>query len=47
MHGLGVGGEGGTLKRTSNEIKDLTTSESLIMMLAHGFPFDPLFYFQF
>jgi hypothetical protein len=34
-----VWGGGGTVKRTSNEIKDLTTSELQIMMLAHGFPF--------
>jgi hypothetical protein len=34
-----VWGGGETVKRTSNEIKDLTTSELQIMMLAHGFPF--------
>ena len=37
--GARCGGGGETVKRTSNEIKDLTTSELQIMMLAHGFPF--------
>ncbi len=31
------GGGGETVKRTSNKIKDLTTSESLIMMLVQIF----------
>ncbi len=32
--GARCGGGGGTVKRTSNEIKDLTTSELQVMMLA-------------
>jgi len=37
-------GGGGTVKRTSNEIKDLTTPGTQFMVLVHGFPFysDPI-----
>jgi hypothetical protein len=42
--GARCGGGGETVKRTSNEIKDLTTPGTQFMVLVHGFPFysDPI-----